>query len=400
MDSSYDVVIAGGGPVGALLALALGESPLSLLHVDSAEAGTGTRAGIGTGAGAERPIALSHGSRLLLDRYGVFRRIHNTPILTIHVSQRGGFGRTLMRADDYALPALGYVAAYSAIRAAMAGESKSAPLIGRVTAWSDAPAGLSVSLQLPDAGHREVQTRLLVLADGGASEMRASSPPKGAASAGVSRIRDYAQSALVAQVQAEKPHRNTAYERFTPQGPLALLPNDEGYAMVWCTRAEEALELREMGDRAFLDRLGARFGARLGKFVACSKRQSFPLALRYLTAGTAPRVIAIGNAAQTLHPVGGQGMNLGLRDAWELAASILKRLSVLDQPDFSAGFMAQRSADRRAEISLTDSLVRVFSHPDRLVGAARGAALMAIDTLPRARRLLAAAMMYGLRSGR
>ena len=400
MDAAYDVVIAGGGPVGALLALALRESPLAVLSVDSAEAGTGT------GAVAERPIALSHGSRLLLERCGVFQRIPSTAISTIHVSQRAGFGHTLIRADDYALPALGYVADYSAIRAAMIGEAQGTPLKGRIAAWSQAPGGssgapggLAVRVELPDASERSVQARLLVLADGSAaSAIRDAST--GASKAGATRVRDYAQSALVAQVRAETPHRNTAYERFTAEGPLALLPNNEGYALVWCTRREAAPELLEMGEPAFLDRLGAAFGQRLGKFVACGTRHSFPLALRYLDSNATPRVIAIGNAAQTLHPVAGQGLNLGLRDAWELAASMRNQAGTLDQPEFASHFMRQRRADRRAEIGLTDTLVRVFSQPNTLLGALRGAALLAIDTLPPARRLLARAMMYGLRAGR
>lgn len=378
METSYDVVIAGGGPVGALLALALRESPLAVLHVDSA--------GTGTGAGAERPIALSQGSRLLLERCGVFPRIPSTPITTIHVSQRGSFGRTLIRAEDYALPALGYVADYSAIRAAMISEAQGAPLTGRIAAWSEAPAGLSVSLTVPGHDERGVQARLLVLADGSAAD--------------ASRMRDYAQDALVTQVQAETPHRNIAYERFTPEGPLALLPNNEGYALVWCTSREAAPELLEMDEQTFLVRLGAAFGKRLGKFTACGARHGFALALRYQDTDATPRVIAIGNAAQTLHPVAGQGLNLGLRDAWELAASILSQSGALDQPEFTSQFMRQRRADRRAEIGLTDALVRVFSLPNGLLGAARGAALLAIDTLPPARRLLARTMMYGMRAGR
>jgi 2-octaprenyl-6-methoxyphenol hydroxylase len=388
IDASYDVVIAGGGPVGALLALALGESPLAVLHVDSAE------------PGVERPIALSHGSRLLLERCGVFQRIPSTPIATIHVSQRSGFGRALLRAGDYALPALGYVADYTAIRAAMASEMKGSPRTGRITASAAAPGGLSVSLTLPDGGERSVRTRLLVRADGSAAAAtRVGSTKDDAASAGTSRVRDYAQNAVVTQVQAQILHRNIAYERFTPEGPLALLPNNTGYALVWCTHRDSAADLLNMGEQDFLARLGAAFGTRLGKFVACGERHAFPLALRYLNAKTTPRVIAIGNAAQTLHPVAGQGLNLGLRDAWELAASILNQHSVLDQPEFAANFLRQRRADRRAEIGLTDSLVRVFSHSNPLLGAARGAALLAFDTLPEARRLLARAMMYGLRSG-
>ena len=388
MHDDYDLVIAGGGPVGAFLSLALEGSPLSVLHVDRAH------------DAADRPIALSHGSRLLLERCGVFRHIGHTPIATIHVSQHSGFGRTLIRAADHSLPALGYVAGQNGIRHAIAGQVKSPPVRGRVASWSQSEpqsekqAGLSVAVELPQDGPRSVRARLLVLADGGGPHSQGDADDAGI------RVKDYVQSAVVAQVKTEIPHRNIAYERFTAEGPLALLPNKDGYALVWCAHRETARGLCAAGEKDFLARLGAAFGGRLGKFLACSERSSFPLVLRHLASEATPRVIAIGNAAQSLHPVAGQGLNLGLRDAWELATAIRDHAGAIDQTQFAARFARQRRADRRAEIGLTDTLVRVFSRPGTLLGMARGAALLAIDTLPPARRLLAHAMMYGLRAGR
>ncbi|MSQ51695.1 MAG: hypothetical protein EXR28_07390 [Betaproteobacteria bacterium] len=382
MDRSVDVLIAGGGPVGAFLALCLREASLSVLHVDN------------LGAVAQRPIALSHGSRLLLANQGVFDRIANTPIQTIHVSQRGAFGRALISAEEHGLPALGYVADYAQIRAAMS--EKIAPSIGQVAGWSIQAERVAVRVADRQGLMQDFHARLLVLADGATGIIS----PDNAVHFNSSTTRDYAQCAIVAQVRTDAPHRNTAYERFTSEGPLALLPNGDGFALVWCVGRDTAPGLLEMNQKSFLARLGESFGSRLGNFIEDDHRRSFPLSLRYLTQNPGPRVLAIGNAAQSLHPVAGQGLNLGLRDAWELATAILVREASISQAEFGEAFMRQRRADRRLEIGLTDSLVRIFSRPDPLLGALRGAALLAIDTFPPARRLLARTMMYGLRSNR
>ena len=389
MDTSVDVLIAGGGPVGAFLALCLRDAPLSVLHVDGLE------------AGAQRPIALSHGSRLLLAKQGVFDRIANTPIQTIHVSQRGAFGRALIKAEEHGLPALGYVADYGSIRAAMS--EKIAPSIGQVTGWSLEAGHVAVRVSDQQGLMQDVHARLLVQADG-ATGITSSGD---AVNFDSTITRDYAQCAIVTQVRTDAPHRNTAYERFTSEGPLALLPNDgeflsvqDGFALVWCVGRDTAPGLLEMNQKSFLARLGESFGSRLGGFVSVGHRRSFPLSLRYLNKNPGERVVAIGNAAQSLHPVAGQGLNLGLRDAWELAAALLDPDASISQAEFGDSFMRRRRVDRRLEIGLTDSLVRIFSRPEPWLGALRGAALLAIDTCPPARRLLANTMMYGLRSNR
>lgn len=381
MSNPVDVVIAGGGPVGAFAALCLRDSPLSVLHVDSPEADAG-----------ERPIALAHGSRQLLEARDVFRRIPNTPIRTIHVSQRGAFGRVLLEAGEHGVPALGYVADYSAIRSAIA-ESPAA-LPGHVTGWTLADGHVTVHASDQHGVMQDIHARLLVLADGTGRIARLGSPE----AADTSVIRDYGQSAIVAQVRTEVPHCNTAYERFTAEGPLALLPNGDGFALVWCVAKSTAPALLDMDNPSFLSRLGAMFGLRLGKFVDAGQRSSFPLSLRYLKRDFGSRIVAIGNAAQSLHPVAGQGLNLGLRDAWELAAALRECGDGNIPEGFGEGFMRQRGADRRLEIGLTDSLVRIFSRPGLAPGVLRGMALLAVDTLPPARRLLAQTMMYGLRS--
>ncbi len=383
MSTSVDVVIAGGGPVGAFAALCLRNTALSVVHVDSGKPGT------------ERPIALSHGSRLLLAECDVFDRIANTPIRTIHVSQRGAFGRAVMTAEEFGLPALGYVADYGGIRSAM---SKTVPPhSGRVTGWAATSDGVDVQVCDRDGLARIIHAGLLVLADGTAGAALLDEVP-GSADRFVTR--DYLQCAIVAQVRTEISHGNRAYERFTPDGPLALLPNGDGFALVWCVSPDAASDLAEAEDKTFLASLGMCFGLRLGKFVEVSGRRRFPLSLRFMKNNPDARVVSIGNAAQSLHPVAGQGLNLGLRDAWELAQALLDPEISIAHPDFAKSFMRHRATDRRMEIGLTDLLARTFSRFAPPLGPLRGAALLAIDVLPPVRRLLGNFMLHGSRPNR
>ncbi|HSD40478.1 MAG TPA: FAD-dependent monooxygenase [Burkholderiales bacterium] len=378
-----DVVIAGGGPVGATLALALRGSGRTIALVEPQAKPSGPL----------RPVALSHGSRLVLERVGTFDRIHATPIEAIHVSQAGGFGRTLIRREDHGLPALGYVTDASQVAAVLLAAAEQERVTGRVAAWRAASDRIEVTVDCGDVS-RGIAARLLVLADGGqlAGDDLA--------------MRDYGQTAIVATVRTELGQRGKAWERFTPEGPLALLPfGGTGdaphyiYALVWTVRAAEAPRLAALADDGFLAVLGERFGRRLGRFTEVSARASYPLRLWYRRSSNAgPRTVAVGNAAQTLHPVAGQGLNLGLRDAAELAELIRATDPArIGEPDFVGAFGAGRRFDRYAAIGVTDFLVRIFSNADALLRFARGLGLAALDLVPPARRLLARRMMLGTR---
>ena len=342
-------------------------------------------------AGGFRPIALAHGSRLVLESIGVFGALRVTPIETIHVSQAGGFGRTLIRREELGVPALGYVLDGAALAAALADAAAPVRVNGRVTGWRADGGRIRVTLNTitnAAGAEREVSARLLVLADGG----RAAGDDLA--------MRDYGQSAIVALVRTEIAHRGVAWERFTPDGPLALLPFADGKrALVWTVPATRAPGLLEASGERFLAALAARFGARLGRFDDAGPRSSFPLRLWYRRSNVpGPRVVAIGNAAQTLHPVAGQGLNLGLRDAAELASLVARSdRAALGEPPFLAAFRAARKLDRLAAIGVTDFLVSVFSGANPFLRAARGAGLVALDLVPPARRLFARRMMLGAR---
>ncbi len=367
----FDVVVAGGGPVGCALALALAGSPVSVARI------------AGKATGADRPIALSHGSRLILERLDVWKEIPSTPIETIHISQRHGFGRTVMHSAEVGLPALGYVTAYSEVLAPLA--SRTPPVPGTLTDREPDDEGITLRLARGKKDVR-VRTRLLVLADGGASRDS-------------EHARDYRQHAIVAEVLTERPHRGVAWERFTTEGPLALLPSRDRYAMVWSVRPENAAALLALDDSAFLGRLREAFGGRLGSFDSVGARAAFPLSLRYGAISPAPRTLAVGNAAQSLHPVAGQGLNLGLRDAWELAEGLLEAAGdEIGCSRFLDRYSRRRRLDRYAGIGFTDFLARAFSNSLIPVAAARGAGLAVLDALPPARRFLARRMIFGARA--
>ncbi len=405
---AVDILIAGGGPVGAALALALEGSGHSVVLAEArSAAGFEARSAAGfearsasgfearsaelTGARPApamrdaRAIALSYGSRLLLERLRAWPALPVTPIATIHVSQQGGFGRTLIDAADCGVPALGYVADYDELqRSLLAVPCSATRLFGaRVKSFN----GSNAVLQTPE-GERVFAPRLTVFADGARA---------GDESAARDYSKDYRQTALVAWVRTEQAHRGRAWERFTPQGPLALLPHGGGYAMVWTSSPERNAQLAALDTASFLDALHAAFGDRLGAFTEAGARSAFALALRYQRSETRRRSLAVGNAAQTLHPVAGQGFNLGLRDAWELARLARDARDPGDDA-FIAAYRNARALDRRAGIRFTDSLIGLFSNSRPLLRLGRGTGLLALDLLPFARRFVARRMIYGARA--
>lgn len=378
----YDLLIAGGGPVGAAAALAVGDCGLAvaLAQPPSPPAAPPD----------PRPIALSHGSRLLLERIGVWEDLPPpTPIERIHVSQRGGFGRAVLDAGEARLPALGYVTDYTRLAAVLARTVERAAacrlLHGAVTSVSQSPDHIVARI---DAGGATVEAsaRLVAVADGGGL------------SAGRVRTRDYGQSVVTARLECEIPHRNVAYERFTPEGPLALLPMGEGLALVWTTSPLRARELCTVPASRFLDELQHAFGRRLGAFLRVGARSSFPLSLKVADRIAERRVAVLGNAAQTLHPVAGQGLNLGLRDAWEFAETVRGRApDSIGGADHLASYRGRRRLDRRGGIGFTDALVRVFSNDFAAIRLARGVGLAALGALPPVRDFVVRRMTFGAR---
>jgi len=378
-----DILIVGGGPVGAALALALEDSGHSVVLAEALSADSGDARG--TRSRDARAIALSYGSRLILERLRAWSGLAATPIETIHISQRGGFGRTLIRATDCGLPALGYVVAYDNLQQnLLAVPCRGRRIFGAKLSGFD---GTTAVVQTQD-GELAFAPRLTVFADGARiADGHASSTYR----------KDYGQTAVVASVTAEQAHRGRAWERFTPSGPLALLPCGAHYSLVWTAGPDRAARLCALDTPAFLAELHDAFGDRLGAFTDAGERAGFPLLLRYARDEAQPHSLSIGNAAQTLHPVAGQGFNLGLRDAWELAR-LARDAHEPGSEEFCASYRRARALDRRAGIRFTDSLVGLFSNSNALLELGRGAGLLALDLLPFVRRFVARRMIFGARA--
>lgn len=375
---SFDLAICGAGPVGMALAALLvqrGVSSSSIALVDAKPVEQARR--------DPRTIALSYGSRQILEEAGAWP-VAATPIHQIHVSRRGHFGRSLMDRSEHGVDALGYVARYGDVVAALSelcqhlGIAALRPAL--VTGSTEDADGVSVALE-QNGVVSDLRAQLLVQAEGGLFGQQLERAVS----------RDYGQSAIISWVRVDAPAAHRAYERFTEDGPLALLPQDDGYALVWCVPPTRAEQLLALDDAAFLARLGDAFGSRLGRFTHATARLAYPLGLNAQATGTA-RTVAIGNAAQTLHPVAGQGLNLGLRDAAVLAR-------VLAQDSSPAGLIQYaklRQADRGITVRVTDTMARIFTGSAPLQGVL-GLSLGALDMINPARKTLANLMMYGRR---
>ena len=338
--AATDVLIRGAGPVGCVAALALRNlgKTVRVLAVEQAQA-------------AFRPIVLSYASRLILERIGVWGTLETTPIEAIHVSQAGGFGRTVFDAADAGVPALGYVTAYGSLMAVL----------------RSAASELMTSEEIP--------ARCTVHAEGAAPD---------------AEEKRYAQDALVATVRFAPAAAHSAFERFTSEGPLALLPFAGQYALVWSMRPERARNLVSASEDDFLDALAAAGGSGPGRPLAVAGRAVQPLVLRKRQARIGERAVYIGNAAQTLHPVAGQGLNLGLRDAWDLA-QIMRDAQDPGDAATLARFAARRRLDADAAIRATDLLATIFLKKNPL----NAVALTMLDLFPAPRRFFARRMIFG-----
>jgi 2-octaprenyl-6-methoxyphenol hydroxylase len=383
----HDVIVVGAGPVGSTLALCLAGSDLDVVVLDARAPGESLR--------GDRSLALSHGSRLILESLGAWGALSSvtgavTPILRIDVSQAGGFGDVTLDADEHGLPALGYVVRYRALQAALdAVLARSGVAVRHGTeARSVGAAPDCAKVSIGGESGEVLEARLAAIADG-----------SGTAIGGIARKRrDYGQMALVAGVWTEAPHGGLAYERFTAEGPIALLPEGGRYGLVWTAKPGDAQSLLERDDGAFLDELARRFGTRAGRFTRVADRRAFPLSLEFAAEPASARSIVLGNAAQTLHPVAGQGFNMGLRDARELGEI------VRDTPRASLGdrsmvdrYVRARRVDRAAGIAFTHGLVTLFGNDNAIASWPRGLALTLLGAVPPAKRAFTRAMLFGMR---
>jgi 2-octaprenyl-6-methoxyphenol hydroxylase len=382
---TYDVAIVGGGMVGATLGVALAPLNLRVALIEAIPHNAAAQPSFD-----ERTTALSNGSRRILETIGVWPALNAfaTPIAKIHVSDQGRFGFARIDAREQGLAAMGYVIPNRALgsvlwpRLLSAGTKVFCPAeVSSVTANDEV-----VKIEIAAAGAKSaIDAKLIVAADGAQSAVRS-------AFGVAAEVRDYGQTAVITTVLPQRFHDNVAYERFTPSGPLALLPLEGGRCTLVLTLTTEAAQSAlAWSDQEFLAEVQRRFGFRLGRFLKVGRRAAYPLSLTQADRTSAPRCVIIGNAAQGLHPVAGMGFNLGLRDAASLAELIAESTRSGADPGhlkLLREYDAWRSADRGGVIAFTDGLVRMFSNPLSVVARLRNFGLLAFDLLPPAKSAL------------
>ena len=382
--TNSDILIHGGGPVGlACAAWCLQKCPeakITLLDRNPIEDAD-------LAAADSRGIALSHGSKILLDTIQAWP-IECADIHRVHVSQAGRFGRALMTREELHQDALGHIVRYRDIHLALRKALRAIQ--------SNSPNFIWEHIQSSD-DHRNQSAQCIVHAEGGLFKTQD----------WVESGRDYGQSALVGLVEVENAQPHQAWERFTDEGPLAVLPSHYGphiLNLVWCGSPESSAHRLQLNDAEFLDSLQNAFGFRIGRFLKIQDRRLYELGLNYRKQITQDNEVWIGNAAQTLHPVAGQGLNLGLRDAFLLSEKLVGLFAnasaapTLAQIQETLKSYAQsRKVDRTTTIGLTDFMARVFTSNLVPVVLARGLALSALQWLPPVKTALARQMMFGRR---
>ncbi|EHK5111575.1 2-octaprenyl-6-methoxyphenyl hydroxylase [Vibrio parahaemolyticus] len=372
----YDVVIAGGAMAGATLALAiehLSQGALRVAVVEPFKAQSDQHPGFDS-----RSIALSYGTVNLLRHLELWSAIEpfSTPIEHIHVSDRSHAGMTDITKQDVGVEALGYVvelADVGRVYQELLTHSTAIDLYCPDSAKHITRTQENVTIEL--ASGELLNAKLLVAADGAVSQC--------CQQIGLELSEhDFGQVAVIANIVTQEPHQGRAFERFTENGPVALLPmSDSRMSLVWCLRPDEAQIVMELSESEFLERLQQDFGWRLGAMQKVGLRASYPLLLRHRKQNISHRFAIVGNAAQTLHPIAGQGFNLGIRDVVTLAEELVKQGEDVGRYQGLIRFSQRREADRNETIWLTSSLVHVFSNDLLAMRIGRNTALAAMDNL-------------------
>ncbi len=385
MHQDYDLLIVGGGLAGNSLALALKDTGLRIAIVEA-----NTRQQLHASPAGDRALALAAGTVKMLEALGIWSGINQAAcaIKNIHISDRGHFGKTRLSAAKENVEALGYVITARDIEAHVAQQVEQANIKvicpARVAGLMSGDNEVSVSLKQGDLAS-SVSARLLVGADGGQSSVRKLLNI-------TQQVTGYGQTALVTTVKTAISNQHTAYERFTASGPLALLPVDDRHcAVVWTRTDEDAKALMSGSEADFLDELQHCFGYKLGELTLAAPRRAFPLSLIRAEKMLAERTVIIGNAVHQLHPVAGQGFNLGLRDVVQLAEMLINQHEAgkdIGAAEFLNRYAQARQKDHNQVIGFTDTIVRIFSNDWLALAAARNAGLTVLDHIPAAKSLL------------
>jgi 2-octaprenyl-6-methoxyphenol hydroxylase len=381
----YDVIIVGGGLAGNCLALALKDTGINCAIIEA-----NTPEQLANSAAGDRALALAAGTVKQLEHLGVWQGISHaaTPIKNIHISDKGHFGKTRLSAEKEQVAALGYVITARDL------ETHAASVVTETNTTHYCPArviglnadadNIQVNIQQGEQS-LTLTAQLLIGADGGQSAIRQLLNIN-------QQVTDYGQTALVTTVSSTLAHKNTAFERFTNSGPLALLPiANKQSSVVWTRSTEDAKALMQSNEADFLAQLQACFGYKLGKLSLSASIRAFPLSLIRAEKMIAKRAVIIGNAVHQLHPVAGQGFNLGLRDVIELARLLTTQHQAakdLGTADFLKDYAKARQKDHDLVIGFTNNIIRIFSNDWLPLAAARNVGLTLLDHIPKAKSLL------------
>ena len=380
-----DCAIIGGGPVGLIFAILNHASKVKIQIFESKNRGATNQ--------DNKALALSNGSRLILEEIGIWDRLDKniTKIEKIHTSQVGSFGRTLLDAGEFNEESLGYIISYGDLMAVLQEEIECISNImtfyeTKVTKCIDEKAILNLSLETNNK-IKNLKSEFVILADGAAEDIEGLELNK--------KIKHFDHTAIVTKVLTEIPHRNIAYERFTSNGPIALLPNrNDKFSLVWTGPRKFIEKLEQLNQESFLSQLHESFGDRVGSFLECEKRISFDLKQTYVEVMHS-NIVALGNASQTMHPVAGQGLNTGLRDAYKLNQSLIGRSKIKSLEALLDEYKHSRAGERKKILNFTEMLVKSFSND--LVGLkkVRGYALSLLDITRPIKQSFVRKMSYG-----
>jgi len=395
MKPDYDILITGGGMVGMSLACALAPLPLRVGIIERFPLKSQQQPSFD-----DRSIALAYGTRNIFKTMGLWDALESVvmPISKIHISERGRFGVTRLDSQQQNVDALGYVVESrelgQVLQSRLETDTQATLFCPAEVKQIDIDADVATVKVEHDGQTRTLSASLIIAADGSQSSIRdqLSIPAK---------KREYGQTALISNVSTNFDHKQVAYERFTDTGPLALLPmraiEENGKlrnrcSLVWTLRNDQVEEIMQLNDEEFLQRLQHRFGRRLGDFIHVGSRSCYPLSLISVTEQVQSRVALIGNAAHAIHPVAGQGYNLGMRDVAVLAeeiASAMKAGTDIGDLQVLQRYADLRRKDHKNVIAFTDGLVRLFTNPLFPVKLARSMALTLLDIMPGVKKSVA-----------
>ena len=380
-----DCAIIGGGPVGLIFAILNHANKGKIQIFESKIRGSSNQ--------DNKALALSNGSRLILEEIGIWDRLEKdtTKIEKIHTSQVGSFGRTLLDAGEFNEESLGYIVSYGHLMAVLQQEIECISNVKtfyetKVTKCMGEKAMLNLSLETNNK-IKNLKSEFVILADGAAEKIEGLELNK--------KIKHFDHTAIVTKVLTEMPHRNIAYERFTSNGPIALLPNkDDKFSLVWTGPSKFIEKLEKLNQESFLSQLHESFGDRVGSFEECEKRISFDLKQTHVEVMHS-NIVALGNASQTMHPVAGQGLNTGFRDAYKLSQILKDDLNTKNLETLINDYKQSRASERKKILGFTELLVKSFSND--LVGfkKARGYALTLLDISRPIKQSFVRKMSYG-----